>query len=917
MIASRCTSFPRQKRNRSGSDLPSQTVAFFLVILLLFLGSEARAAAHSKAISDSTIIQKITLQYDTTRHLPLENLVYRYPRTLKVALVLSGGGARGFAQIGVLKALEEHHIPVHLIVGSSIGSLIGGFYAAGYSADQLAAIVKEIRWQGIFSDETHRQNLFWSQKSDPRKHILEVRFDRGVPYIPMGITSGQKIFDIIYSYLLRANFQAANNFDNLRVQFRAVATDLISGEKVVLKSGDLAEAISGSVSFPLLFSPVEWQGKWLADGGIRDNLPVDVALQNGADVTIAVDVTSPLRTIEEMRAPWQIADQVTTIMMEEPTRQSRQMADVVIHPDLKGHGASDFSRIDSLIAAGYRETLRKIEEIKSCIARKENNLWGENHYLGKVHRLKVLGIQRVHADTLQSHMVTREGQSLYLYDLYRDLNRFYRTGFFSDAYVLLRGKPSTFTVEFHFQENPPVETIHLYTHKLFPDSVLMAKMQITRGAPLNYVELDRTLQELRSFYSNKGYSLARVVRIRYNPDSLALAFYIDEGWINKIVVEGNRVTRRQIIMREFPLHPGEVFEAEKAIQGMRNIYSTGLFHRVSLNVKRDDFGNSLFIKVKEKKYFLMRIGAKASLERKGEVFLEFVEDNLLGRNVKASVMGSIGDLERRAELKLYSVRLLNTLLTYRLRFYYRDRWDRYYSHWERMEDYLTIRRGFRFILGQQIERLGSISAEIRWDNVDVFSADPHFPYSDKYSVRSLAFRSVVDKRDKLPFPEHGIYNRWYWESGSKRILGSSTSFTRFWISMEGYYRLPGPFTYHVHAWGGIADQTLPFSEFFTLGGLRDFPGLYERERFGRQLMALGNELRFNFRWPIPVDMYLGVTFHVGATWHSVEDPIRRKDFLTSQSIYFAVNSLFGPIYVSYSNLTAHRKLFYLSIGFPF
>ena len=102
MIATRCTSFPRQKRNRSGSDLPSQTVAFFLVILLLFLGSEAPAAAHSEAISDSTIIQKITLQYDTTRHLPLENLVYRYHRTLKIVLVLSGGGARGFAQIGVL-----------------------------------------------------------------------------------------------------------------------------------------------------------------------------------------------------------------------------------------------------------------------------------------------------------------------------------------------------------------------------------------------------------------------------------------------------------------------------------------------------------------------------------------------------------------------------------------------------------------------------------------------------------------------------------------------------------------------------------------------------------------------------------------------------------------------------------------------
>jgi len=795
--------------------------------------------------------------------------------------------------------------------------LIGGFYAAGYNADQLIQIIKEIKWQGLFSDETHRRNLFWSQKSDPRKHILEVRFDHGIPYIPTGITSGQKIFDIIYSYLLRANFQAANNFDNLRVQFRAVATDLISGKKVVIKRGDLAEAITGSVAFPLLFSPVDWDGMWLADGGIKDNLPVDVALKTGADVTIAVDVTSPLRKPEEMRAPWQIADQVTTIMMEEPTRKSRRLVDVLIHPDLKGHGASDFSNIDSLIETGYRETLRKMKEIKAIIARKQKTFWGENHYLGKVATVQIFGLRYSGLDSLKERMITRPGSSLYAYDLFNDLNLFYSTGYFSDAYVLLRGKPHAYAVEFHFQENPVVQKVNLYTHKLFPDSIVRGKLSISCNQPVNFVELDRSIQAIRNFYSDKGYSLARVARIRFNQDSASLAIYVDEGWIHHIEVRGNRVTRRQTIMREFPLREGDVFVADRAIEGVRNIYSTGLFYRVSLNVKQNRYGNDLVIKVKEKKYFLMRIGARASLERKGEVFLEFAEDNMFGRNLKISLMGSIGDLERRAEFKLYSVRLFNTLLTHRFSLYYRDRWDRYYREWERMEDYLTIRRGFRLIFGQQIERLGSITAEVRWDNVDVFSPDPTFPYTDRYSVRSLVFRSVVDKRDKLPFPEHGIYNRWYWESGSKRILGSSTSFTRFWISMEGYYQLTRPFTYHIRAWGGIGDQTVPFSEFFVLGGLQDFPGLYERERFGRQLMALSNELRFKFRWPLPVDMYLGMTFNVGATWHSVEDPIRKEDFLTSQSIYFAVNSLFGPIYISYSNLTGHRKLLNLSIGFPF
>lgn len=862
-------------------------------------------------------LRKITLPHDTTRSYPLVNLDYQFPRVLKVSLVLSGGGARGFAHIGVLKAFEEKHIPFDLIVGSSIGSIIGGFYAAGYSPDQLVEIVKTTDWQELYSDKNYRTNLFWSQKSNPRRHILELRFDKGIPYIPSALTPGQKIFHAIYSRLLKANFQASNNFDNLRVAFRAVTTDLLSGKRVVLKDGNLAEAITASVTFPLLFAPVERDGMWLVDGGIRDNLPVDVARENGSDITIAVDVTSPLRTADNMRVPWQLADQVTTIMMQEPTRESRKMADVLIEPNVGKHKASDFSEVDQLVQAGYEAALRKIDSIRTLIQLKQKKLWGENRYLGKVEEIEILGLEHTELDTLSREMVTQSGYSLYLYDLYQDLQRFYRTGLLSDAYVILWGTPSAYRVEFHLRENPIIEHLEFKTFGVLPDSLLRRYLDLPLHRVLNFHLLFEKLDELRNVYVQKGYSFAHVTAIRFQPAQDTLQIEIDEGRIDSIHIQGYRVTRDYIILREFPPKPGQVFTAKAASEGIRNIYSTGLFDRVSMYVSRKDSQNTLIIKVKEKKYLLMRLGGNASLERKGTAFLEVAEDNLLGRNIKASLWGTIGENERTAEFKFYSVRLFKTLLTYRLRLYYKERWDNFYRDLERTGRYLTIRRGVWFVIGQQIERLGSITGELRWDNINIFSSEPSFSYRGAYRIRSLILRSVVDKRDKLPFPERGIYNRWYWETGNQRLLGSSEAFTRFYISLEGYYSLFSALTYRIQGEGGSADLTLPFSEFFTLGGLFNFPGLHEKERFGRQMIHLGNELRYKFRWHLPIDLYLGIEYHIGAVWRTSEDQIRRKDFLTSVGAYAAVNSLLGPIRFAFANLTGKQQVFYFSVGYRF
>jgi len=856
---------------------------------------------------NAPITKRITLRYEENKFYKLKNLSYQIPKKLKVGLVLSGGGARGFAHIGVLKAFEENGIPIDLIVGSSMGSVVGGFYAAGFSSDELIDIMKEVDWQDIFSDETYRTNLFWSQ----------LRFDKGIPYFPSALSPGQKIFDIIYSKLLKANFQAANNFDRLRIPFRAVATDLISGKRVVLRDGDLAEAISASIAVPLLFEPVERDGMWLADGGIRDNLPVDIALENGVDLIIAVDVTSPLRKVEQMRSPWQIADQVTTIMMQEPTRESRKLADILIQPQLGEHGAGDFSKVDTLIALGYQAAISKIDSIKNVIKLRQERLWGENQYLGVVKDVLINGLEETGLDTLKRNMATQSGYDVYLYDIYKDLYRFYNTGLISNAYALLRGKPQSYTVEFYLKENPVVSHIKFKSQGLIPDSILLQQMNFPLNTTLNYKILVKNIDALQNFYIKQGYSLARIYQTEYQDSDSSLIFYIQEGKIGKIHIAGNKTTRDGIILREFPLSEGQVFQADLAVQGIRNIYSTGLFDKVTLSVIQKEYDNDLVIRVKEKKYLLMRLGGNASLERKGRVFIEFAEDNLFGRDIKALVWGSIGELERRAEFELYSVRLFKTLLTYRISLYYDERWDRYYQDFIRRGDYLTIRRGIRFILGQQIARLGSITAQFRWDNISVHSRETPVSLGGRYRIRSIMIRSVVDKRDRLPFPERGIYNRWYWETGNQRLLKSSVAFTRFFIALEGYYPFFGNFNYHIKTMVGSSDLTLPFSEFFTLGGMQNFPGLYERERFGRQIFYLSNELRYKIRWHLPIDLYLGLNYQLGATWETSEAPIQKTDFLTSIGAYVAVNSILGPIRLVYGRLENKRNVLYFSVGYDF
>jgi predicted acylesterase/phospholipase RssA len=282
------------------------------------------------------------------------------------ALVLSGGGARGLAQIGVLKALEEAGIRPAIIVATSMGAIIGSLYAAGQSPDSIARLARLLDWEGVFYNATKRDLLYVSRKEGSADFLLEVRFDRYFNIVwPNSLSDGQVFYDFLAPKLAFAQFQASGSFENLKIPLRVVATDIVSGKRVVFSRGNIATAVRASCGIPLVFSPVSSGPALLMDGGMSANIPVEPVIEEHPDYFIvAVDVTSSLWTKNELLNPVRLVDQIVSIGIGKRKAIEKELANIVITPTLTSFRNLDFDRIDSLIAIGYNATLPYLEKIK-------------------------------------------------------------------------------------------------------------------------------------------------------------------------------------------------------------------------------------------------------------------------------------------------------------------------------------------------------------------------------------------------------------------------------------------------------------------------------------------------------------------------------------------------------------------------
>ena len=321
------------------------------------------------AVADDAPVPEVSIITDTVI---LEQTVY-VPRDFrpkakffpnKIGLALSGGGARGIAQIGVLKAFEEIGIDIAYIAGTSMGSIIGGLYASGYSAAEIEEVIAQIDFTSLFSDSPKRSSLLLSQKEERDKYLFSIRFDGFKPYIPRALTTGQRLTTYLTDLTIRANYRCGGDYDRLPIPYRAVATDIGAGEVVPINHGNLAEAMRASMGFPLAFTAVELEGRQLMDGGILNPIPVEVCREMGADFVVAVNTVSSLLPVDRINDPVDIANQITTIMSQDALARQLAEANFIITPRLHDLESFDFKMHDTLIALGYKAGLEAIAEFE-------------------------------------------------------------------------------------------------------------------------------------------------------------------------------------------------------------------------------------------------------------------------------------------------------------------------------------------------------------------------------------------------------------------------------------------------------------------------------------------------------------------------------------------------------------------------
>lgn len=283
----------------------------------------------------------------------------------KVGLVLGGGGAKGAAEIGVLKVLEEAEIPIDYIAGTSIGAIVGGLYAIGYDAATLDSLYRNQDWMFLIKDQVKRESEAFLSKEEKEKYLLHIPLskEKKVAFTSGGYVAGQNILNLFSK--LTVGYHSVDHFSDLPIPFRCVAVDIVEGKEVVLDSGSLPLAMRASMSIPGVFSPVEWNGMLLVDGGALNNLPVDVVKEMGADVVICIDLSTGWHSKEELKSASTVLDQLVGIMGQPKYRSNKEQADLYINPALKGYNAASFQSeaIDTMLLRGELAAREKWDDL--------------------------------------------------------------------------------------------------------------------------------------------------------------------------------------------------------------------------------------------------------------------------------------------------------------------------------------------------------------------------------------------------------------------------------------------------------------------------------------------------------------------------------------------------------------------------
>lgn len=398
-----------------------------IILTLILLLAWARAPLIWAAPSPNASIMQAEIQPDIKRSRP------------KIGLVLGGGGAKGLAHIGVIKALEENHIPIDVIAGTSMGAIVGSLYASGYSADELLEINETLDWVNIFDDKVSRGRSTFRRKSDEYGFLTDfkIAFKDGNIVLPEGLIQGQTLFLELSNLLSKT--RSIGSFEDLPIPFRLVATNLEDGSPEVMTKGDLATAVFASMAIPGLIPPVERDDKRLIDGGLVNNVPVNLARQLGADVVIVVNVGTDAKPASEISNFIDVLRQTQILLTQSNTQfqlGTLNSNDVLITPDLGALGAGSFTHSTEIVEAGYQSALLHMPQYKSF---QLNDYQWQNHLAGRraappqtpmIDRVEVEQNTRLSDEIIKVGISQKIGQPLDATALNSDIDKLYAQGTF-------------------------------------------------------------------------------------------------------------------------------------------------------------------------------------------------------------------------------------------------------------------------------------------------------------------------------------------------------------------------------------------------------------------------------------------------------------------------------------------------------
>jgi len=390
--------------------------------------------------------------------------LYRIPGRPKVGLVLSGGGARGVAHVGVLKVLQELRIPVDFVAGTSMGSLVGGIYAAGMSPDEMEKRIGAINWSAIFRDNPERKDIPWRQKRDDFTSLfgLELGLRDGKLLVPLGTVAGYKFEFLMTDFVGLEAGRSQKDFDSLPIPYRAVAMDLQNGDMKVFDRGYLVKAMRASMSIPAAFAPVEIDGHFYVDGGMVRNLPIDVARKAGCEIVIAVNLGTPPLRIDQITSSVSVALQAVNLMTEQNVKASLgelTEKDILVLPKLGEFSSSDFTNVMRTLPIGIaaaREVENRLRELS--VSEAEYSAWQRSRAARRSGEVKIDSIQVAHnlkrvspdvianeikqkPSKLEARLSETSGEQTELQSLHRSLETVFGRGDFERVDYSLKEDP--------------------------------------------------------------------------------------------------------------------------------------------------------------------------------------------------------------------------------------------------------------------------------------------------------------------------------------------------------------------------------------------------------------------------------------------------------------------------------------------